>query len=346
MRGDVVNVPPQNTSSTGNRITLAEVAEVAGVSKITVSRALRGSDLVKPVVRDRIQAAASALGYRVNLAARDLRLRQRMRIAVVIDMAASDERPLFDPYPLALLGGIMHECAAAGFAAVLTTNDPRVRAEAHDTSGIIVLGQGAHHEAVRALATLNLPLVVWGANDGVEARMGAAVVGSDNRQGGALAAEYLLDKRRRVVAFLGDTDHAEVADRAAGFRDRLRRDGVEVAAARNCDFTSESGRRAMEDLLAKEARIDGVFAGSDLVAIGAIQALHQAGRQPGSDISVVGYDDMPVAAASNPRLTTIRQDWTRGGRLLAQTLLTRLGSYRVPQPLPQLLPVQLVVRET
>jgi len=332
--------------STGNRITMSDVAAAAGVSKITVSRALRGSALVKPAVREKIQATAAALGYRMNLAARDLRLRQRMRIAVVVDMAASDERPLFDPYPLALLGGIMHECAAAGFAAVLTTNDPRMHAEAQDASGIIVLGQGAHHEAVRRLAALNLPLVVWGANDGVEAGMGVAVVGSDNRQGGALAADYLLDRGRRSLAFLGDTNHAEMAERAAGFGDRLRRNGVEVAAARNCDFTSEGGRRAMADILAQGIRIDGVFAGSDLVAIGAMQALREAGHRVGAEVSVVGYDDMPVAAASAPPLTTIRQDWTRAGRLLAETLFAQLDAQRASPPRPQLLPVSLIVRET
>lgn len=334
------------TAGPTGRVTMSDVAAAAGVSKITVSRALRGSELVKAEVRQRIAEAAAAMGYRVNLAARDLRLRQRRRIAVVIDMPARDDRPLFDPYPLALLGGIMQECAVAGFAVVLTTSDPRMSAEAQDTSGVIVLGQGAHHHAVRALVRLDLPLAVWGADDGVETGMGAAVVGSDNRLGGALAAGHLLDRGCRRLVFLGDTSHAELSDRLAGFRRRLEGTDAACVAARGCDFSSESGRRAMAAILSDGVACDGVFAGSDLVAIGAMQAMREAGLAPGGDVAVVGYDDTPAAAAHTPRLTSVRQDWTGGGRLLAATLLARLDPDSVAMPTSHILPVTLTERET
>lgn len=339
-------MPLKPPHSPPGRVTMSDVAASAGVSKITVSRALRGSDLVKPDVRQRVADVAAAMGYRVNLAARDLRLRQRKRIAVVVDMAARDDRPLFDPYPLALLGGIMQECAAAGFAVVLTTSDPRMSAEAHDTSGIIVLGQGPNHHTVRALSRLDLPLAVWGADDGVEAEMGAAVVGSDNRLGGALAAGHLLDRGRSRLVFLGDTSHAELTDRLDGFRARLNGTSADCVDQRSCDFTSEGGRQAMAAILASDARCDGVFAGSDLVAIGAMQAMRDAGRAPGRDIAIVGYDDTPAAAAQTPRLTSVRQDWTGGGRLLAATLLARLDPDEVAMPTSRILPVTLAVRET
>ncbi len=328
-----------------DRVTLADVATVAGVSKITVSRALRGSELVKPAVRKRISEVAAQMGYRVNLAARDLRLKRRMRIAVVVDMKASDDRPLYDPYPLALLGGIMQECAAAGFAVVLTTSDPKMNAEAMDTSGVIVLGQGAEHETVRALAGLNLPLAVWGADDGVEAEIGAAVVGSDNRQGGMLAAQHLQHRGCKRLVFLGDTHHAELADRVKGFRAGIQV-GTEIVATQSADFTREAGRRAMREVIEAGISFDGVFAGSDLVALGAIDALREAGGALRPNIAIVGYDDTPAAAAHAPRLTTIRQDWTEGGRLLARTLFARLSPDRFAAPRSRILPVQLVERET
>lgn len=333
-------------SSLPGRVTMVDVASASGVSKITVSRALRGSDLVKPEVGARIRDIAASMGYRVNLAARDLRLRQRRRIAVVVDMPARDDRPLFDPYPLALLGGIVQECAAAGFAAVLTTSDPRMSAEAHDTSGVIVLGQGANHDAVRTLARLDLPLAVWGADDGVEAEMGVVVVGSDNRQGGKLAAQHLIGQQRRYLAFLGDVSHAELADRLAGFRAGSAGSHQTIVAVQDCDFTSGSGRRAMASVLASHPDCDGVFAGSDLVAIGAMQALRDAGREPGRDVGIVGYDDTPAAAAQIPRLSSIRQDWTGGGRLLAATLLARLDPDAVDVPKSRVLPVTIAVRDT
>lgn len=330
---------------TGRRVTMADVAGVAGVSKITVSRALSGSELVKAEVRTRICETAAAMGYRINLAARDLRLRQRKRIAVVVDMPATNDRPFYDPYPLALLGGIMQECAAAGFAIVLTTSDPRMGAEAQDASGIIVLGQGVDHHAVRSLTSLNLPLAVWGADDGVEATMGAEVVGSDNRLGGQLAARHLIARDRRRFVFLGDTHHAEIADRAAGFAQGLAA-GAQIVAQRGCDFTREGGRKAMADIVHEGIAFDGVFASSDLVAIGAMQAMTDAGFRPGVDIAVVGYDDIPAAAAHTPRLTTIHQDLTKAGRLLAATLLSRLDPERFDAPWTRSLPVTLVARET
>lgn len=334
-----------SSSNVHDRVTLADVARVAGVSKITVSRALRGSELVKPAVRHRIAEVAAEMGYRINLAARDLRLKRRMRIAVVVDVSASDDRPLYDPYPLAILGGVLQECAAAGFAVVLTTSDPKMSDEVLDTSGVIVLGQGANHATVRSLTGTNLPLAVWGADDGVEREIGAVVVGSDNRQGGMLAAQHLQHRGCQRLVFLGDTSHAELADRAQGFKDGLL-GGTKIVAAQNADFTREGGRRALREVITSGITFDGVFAGSDLVALGAIDALRDAGGASAANVAIVGYDDAPAAAAHAPRLTTIRQDWTEGGKLLARALFARLDSQRFTEPPSRMLPVQLIERET
>ncbi|MBX3595059.1 substrate-binding domain-containing protein [Sphingomonas sp.] len=328
------------------RITLSDVARAVGVSKITVSRAMRDSPLVRADVRQKVRETAEALGYRVNLAARDLRLQQRRRIAVIVEMKVSEERPMYDPFPLALLGGIVQQCAAAGFAVVLATGDPEMAAEARDASGIVVLGQGANHQMVRSLAALELPLVVWGADDGTETTMGVAVVGSDNREGGRLAAAHLLARGARLI-FLGDTSHAEVADRLAGFRESIDgKRGAALVDVRSCDFTREGGRSAMEAVLAGGAAFDGIFAQSDLVAIGAMDALNAAGIAWRDRIAVVGYDDSPAAAAHRPQLTSIRQDWTAGGRLLASAMLAQLHPARHRSPESHILPVSLTRRET
>lgn len=329
-----------------NRVTISHIADAVGVSRITVSRALRNSDLVKAALRERIQDTAAAMGYRINLAARDLRLRQHRRIAVVIDMAPSAARPMFDPYPLALLGGIVQECASAGFAVILTTSDPQMSPEIQDARGIILLGQGADHHAVHGLSSLALPLAVWGADDGVEAQLGAVVVGSDNRLGGALAATHLLDRGATRLVFLGDTRHAEVADRFTGFSARLAGSAGRLVAQEACDFTSDGGRAAMAEVLAGGTRFDGVFAGSDLMAIGAMQAMRAAGFEPGRDIGVVGYDDSPAAAAHQPPLSSIHQNWTAGGQLLAAALLTTLDSALYPAPPSRVLQTELVARAT
>lgn len=334
------------SAQSDSRITMADVAQAAGVSKITVSRALNGSKLVRADLRERVTEVAATMGYRINLAARDLRLNQRRRIAVVVDMQARDDRPLYDPYPLALLGGLLQESAAAGYAVVLTTSDPRVSVEAHDASGVILLGQGPGHRAVRDLLRLGLPLVVWGADDGVEDRLGAIVVGSDNLMGGSLAADHLIARNRARMVFLGDTSHAEMADRESGFRARLLERDKQYLGTEVCDFTVKGGREAFAAVLAADPSVDGVFAASDLVAIGAMQAMREANRQPGRDIGVVGYDDAPAAVAHSPRLTSIRQDWTAGGQLLAASLLAELDPTSFAPPHSHVLPVGIAVRDT
>lgn len=339
-------MPRLQGSPSNSRVTMADIAAAAEVSKITVSRALNGSSLVRPEVREKVEETAARLGYRLNLAARDLRLQQRRRIGVIVDLQARDERPLFDPYPLALLGGVLQECAAAGFAVVLATNDVRMIAEAQDTSGVIVLGQGPGHRVVRDLLRLNLPLTVWGADDGIEARLGATVVGSDNHLGGRLAARHLIEQGRRRFVYIGDTSHAEMADRETGLRAEIPGGGRSYLGSFPCQFTVDGGRAAMAEALASNPDIDAVFACSDLVAIGAMQALQAAGRSPGIDVGLVGYDDTPAAAAQSPRITSVRQDWTNGGRLLASSLLAKLEPEVFETPETLILPVSLSVRET
>ena len=328
------------------RLTLSDIANAVGVSRITVSRALRNSDLVRLEVRQQIQQVAAAMGYRPNLAARDLRLRQRNRIAVVVDMTASADRPMYDPYPLAILGGIMQQCATAGLALLLTTSGNAISPETLDSDGIILLGQGSNHHAVHALAAFGLPLAVWGADDGVESRLGVSVVGSDNRSGGRLAASHMLAHGRRRLVFLGNPSHAEVSARLSGCRQRLDECDAMLVAERPCDFTAESGREVTAALLAEGVRPDGVFAGSDLMAIGAMQALREAGFAPGRDVSIVGYDDSPAAASHSPGLTSVHQDWTAGGELLAATLLHKLDPDRYAAPASSTLASTLIVRDT
>src|SRR3546814_16564789 len=111
----------------GNRPTMEDIAREAGVSTITVSRALAGNPLVKAATRDRIREIAAARGYQLNVAARNLRQKKTRTIAVVIEMLPTEQRPMSDPYPLALLGGIIQELSTAGYSAVLSTAATCVR---------------------------------------------------------------------------------------------------------------------------------------------------------------------------------------------------------------------------
>jgi DNA-binding LacI/PurR family transcriptional regulator len=320
--------------------TMADLARVAGVSKITVSRALSGHPLVKPETRERIRKLAADSGYRLNVAARNLRLQRTHTIAVIVEMSASPTRPMSEPYPLALLGGIMQELTSASYNLVLTTAETFGRT-APSADGVILLGQGWHEEAVAPVAAFQLPLVVWGA---VREGQPYVAVGSDNWAGGAIAAERLLTMGRRNLVFLGDTEYAEMADRFGGFSAQMEGTDAKLLARRSCAFTFAGGHDAMVSLIeAFGDVIDGVFACSDLIAMGAARALVEHARRIPEQVSVIGFDDSPTSAFFVPALTSIRQDWNEAGRLLARKALALVEG---EQAVSEKLPTQLIVRSS
>lgn len=321
-------------------VTMADVADALGISKITVSRALSGHASVKPATREKVKEAAERLGYRMNVAARNLRLQRTQAIAVVIELTPQHNRSMMEPYPLSLLGGIMEELTGANFNLVLTTVDQFHRSPPA-VDGAILLGQGVHEDAVGMMKQAGLPFCVWGASHG---EGHPVTVGSDNLQGGRLAAEHLLARGCRRALFLGDIAHGEVEDRYSGFASVFEAGGGNIIAALPCNFTMDDGYRAARSFLGQQdERVDAVFAGSDAIAMGAIRAFSEAGHAIPGDILVVGFDDSPGAALSDPELTSVRQDWEGGGRMLARKVLKLIDGQIVES---QMLPVSLIARES
>ena len=332
------NKNPVRTSDAG--LTMEDIARVAGVSTITVSRALRDSPLVTEKTREKVRKIAEEQGYRLNISARNLRMRRSYSIAVVVEMTPMKGRPMSDPYPLELLGGITQELTTAGYSVVLTSKQLLDTAPVQGADGMILLGQGSHGEAVRTLEKTGLPLVVWGAPE-----VGATyiVVGSDNRKGGISVAERFIEQGRKKLIFLGDVDHAEVQERCAGFIDALGGQGT-VHIIRPKAFTFESGFDSMTALLKKKGHaFDGVFAASDLLAMGAIRALTEHQLRVPDDVSVIGYDDTPGAASFVPPLSSVHQYLRDGGVLLAKKILGLVNGEEVAS---EMLPTTLIARQT
>ncbi|MES2900250.1 MAG: LacI family DNA-binding transcriptional regulator [Pseudomonadota bacterium] len=319
---------------------MEDLANLAGVSTITVSRALRDSPLVTEQTREKIRRLAEQQGYRLNISARNLRMRRSYSVAVVVEMTPVKGRPMSDPYPLELLGGITQELTTAGYSVVLTSKQLLDTAPVQGADGLILLGQGSHGEAVRVLQKAGLPLVVWGAP---EQGSSYIVVGSDNRKGGASVAERFIEQGRGKLVFLGDVDHAEVQERCAGFIDAMHGKG-KVHIIRPKAFTFESGFDSMSAALKKSgAGIDGVFAASDLLAMGAIRALTEHRLRVPEDVSVIGYDDTPGAASFVPPLTSVHQYLRDGGVLLAKKMLGLIQGESVSS---EMLPTTLISRQT
>lgn len=328
--------------NTDGRPTMEQVAALAGVSKITVSRALRGSELVRPEVRERIVKIAAEAGYRMNVAARSLRTRRTQTIAVVIEQLQRDDRPITDPFLLAMIGGLLDVLSPADYAMLLTTHDHFLGSNAIGADGVVVLGQGEGGRGLQRVGSFGLPVVAWG--EPVPG-LTVPVIGSDNRLGGRLAAEHLVQGGRRRVLFLGDPQHPEVASRLEGVREVLAASEAVLAGIMPCAFATEAGAQAIAQALSAEMQFDSLIAVSDFIAAGACDTLIASGIAVPEAVAVVGFDDTPIASTHRPSITSIRQDATAAGRALGAAILAIIDDPASPWSTTPL-PVELVVRES
>jgi DNA-binding LacI/PurR family transcriptional regulator len=330
-----------------------DIAYHAGVSQATVSRALRGSPLVSAETRRRIQAIAKQLNYKVDKNASNLRRQHSVTLALLLFEDPTSDDSLINPFFLSMLGSITRACARQGYDLLISfqhlSDDWHADyQDSHKADGLILLGYGDYLVArnkLEGLVEQGTHFVRWGAV--VEGQPGVSI-GCDNNQGGRAITEHLLALGRRDIAFIGDISPGcpEFSDRYRGYCTALREAGVainpdlQVDAA---DSTETVGQRAMRQLLARGPRIDAVFAASDLMAIGAMRALDEAGLKVPRDVAVVGFDDIPVAGLTNPPLTTVAQDTKRAGELLVETLIHRIRNEPTSSVM---LPARVVVRRS
>lgn len=329
------------TGDSGDRPTMERVAELAGVSKITVSRALRGSDLVRPEVRERVAQVAKDIGYRVNVAARNLRTRRSRTIAVVIEQLDRGDRPIADPLLLSMIGGLLEALTPADYAMLLTTIDHYLSANGVGADGVVMLGEGEGGLRLSEIEAFKVPMIAWGEPVG---GIKVPVIGSANRLGGSLAAEHLVGTGRSRILFLGDEQHPEVAARLAGCRDILAARTAMLADVIPCAFTADAGARAVGSAIDAGIAFDAVFAASDFIAAGACDELDSRRIDVPGKVAVIGFDDAPIAAVHRPALSTIRQDGVAAGKALGEAIVALIDGGQ-PETARQL-PVELVVRES
>jgi len=325
---------------------MAEVARRAGVSLSTVSRALSGSALVSEKTRAQIQRTAQKLGYQVDTVGSSLRTGMTRTIGVVIPLAHAANQGFSDPFFLEILGALADELSTSGYSMLLhkVTEDPsewiETIARGRRADGVIVIGQSLHHESLDRVADAGYPLVVWGAQLPGQHYQ---TVGSDNETGGCDATTHLVAQGCRRIVFLGDPAAPEVAARRKGYLRALRTAGIERRTQLEVPvrFGGDTAYRAVAALLDDGVEFDGIFACSDVFAINAMRALAEHDCKVPADVALVGFDDIPFAALTSPPLTTIRQNYQVGARLLVDSLLRRL---RGEAPDSVVIPTGLVVR--
>ncbi|MFF9333518.1 LacI family DNA-binding transcriptional regulator [Streptomyces albogriseolus] len=337
---------PEQTAA--NRPTLEAVAARAGVSRATASRVVNGGAGVRQPLVDKVREAVDELGYVPNHAARSLVTRRHGAVAVII--AEPELRVFSDPFFAQQLRGISRELTANDLQLVLLWVEDesdhgriaRYLAGGH-VDGAIAFSLHGDDRLPRLITESKVPTVLGG-RPGTEAGPALPYVDTDNRGGAREAVRHLVSLGRRTIAHIaGPGDQTSALDRIAGYHDVLIDPDPELL--REGSFTEESGARAMAELLDRRPGIDGVFVANDLMALGALRVLRERGLRVPQDVAVVGFDDMEaVVRASDPALTTVRQDVEGLGRLSVKLLVKLLSRPTGRVPASVIMPTTLVRR--
>lgn len=306
-------------------VTLEDVARASGYSRATVSRVVNGQANVDPAIAAAVQRAIKRTGYAANSAARTLAGGASHNVGLVF---VEGFRELFrNPYWGEVVEGIAHTLGAHGYRASFLVRDEGRQLDTalvqRAVDAVIVMSPGADDRLERRLSRSGIPTVVFG--QAVDARRHASAL-IDEEAAGALAASVLQAAgRTHPVVITGRVDMQVSERRVAGFAAAWL--GAPLATARQAvgDFTVEGGYRAMRELLRRNRAVDAVFACSDLMALGALQALHEAGRPVPDSVAVVGVDGTVLGEQAQPRLTSIGADLEALGRELGALTLEAIA---------------------
>jgi len=329
--------------------TIKDVALRAQVSVATVSHVVNDTRFVSEAARARVQQAIAELHYVPSALARSLKSNRTHTVGMMIPNSSN-------PYFAEIIRGIEDSCYEAGFNVILCNSDDdplrqstyvRLLSE-KQVDGLIVMSSGTDAELLQTLRAAKMPLVLV---DREIDDLVADLVEVNHEAGGFLATQHLLQLgHRRIACIAGPHGLSSARERVQGYQRALRDAGVAAddRLLRHGDFTSAGGHAAMAELLAPALPADrpsAVFASNDLMAIGAVCAAAAKGLRLPQDLSVIGFDDIALAAYSNPPLSSIVQPKHHTGALAAQLLLQRIAQ---PQRQPQraILQPSLVVRQS
>jgi DNA-binding LacI/PurR family transcriptional regulator len=328
--------------------TLADVAQLAGVSCATASRVLTGSARVRPQTRDKVEHAISQLGYARNRAPRSIQPRGTGSIALVV--CEENVKFFADPFFARMLWGISKALTTADLQLVLLT---LYSARDYHTlsrylrSGHVdgALFMSMHSRPDFDFTSLGLPLVLCGRPVG--GGDGLSYVDADNVDGAQQAVSYLLSSGRRAVATIaGPPDMSPGIDRLLGYKKAMTATGVnDPGMIAYGDFTRRSGEHALYRLIDHRPALDAVFVASDLMATGALHALRRLGRKVPDDVAVIGFDDLPLSQHTEPTLSTVRQPVDTMGARMVHELLTQITT-KDRAPSHVILSTELIIRRS
>ena len=317
-----------DTPPPGRIRNIAELARLARVSTGTVSRALANKSLVNKETRERIQALARVHGFRPNQMARRLRVQETRVIGVVVPLGHEQRQHLSDPFFMTILGHLADALTESGYDIMLSRVIPDEEdwleriVDSGMLDGVLVIGQSNQFEALERVAQYYRPMVVWGSHSPGQKH---CTVGVDNRKGGRLAGECLIAGGRKRLAFLGEVGVPELHQRFLGLCDAAKAAGLPAPLQIDIHLASDTMAEEIGGRIERIRNLDGIAAGSDLIAMQAVRMLADHDIAVPGDISVIGFDDLPLAEQTIPRLTTISQSIAKGAQAMVSTLFERIA---------------------
>lgn len=331
-----------------NKLTLEKIAELAGVSRSTASRVMRKQGSVSKTARERVLAVVEETGFQPNAAARSLAGSSTNIIGFVISEVS---RHIFnDPYFGRLIEGVTQ--TANGFDQTLTLflihdeqDVPRMTTRILQNQlvdGIVVSNTIKDNPIIPSLLKNNMPFVVVGRHEDPR----VSYVDADNLGGAYSAVSHLVRVGyKRIGTLTGTMTNYSAIDRLEGYKNALQARGREINEQHiyRGEFTQLSGYDGAKHLLSKN--VDAIFAASDAIASGALEAINEAGLRVPDDIGLIGFDDLPFAAGTNPSLTTVRQSIRQAGSMAVEILLDIVANNdALPHRIS--LPTELVIRSS
>lgn len=305
--------------------TIRDVAERARVSVASVSRVLTGAGAVTETTRERVMEAVRALKYVPHSGARSLSTSRTHTIGVILP-------DLFGEFFSELIRGMDRAARERGFHLIVSSSHDdadeaaaAIRSMRGRVDGLIILSPHLDADELGGALPSQTQLPVLLMNGGaVDARRPSIVV--DNRGGAIAAVEHLIaDGRRHIVHVRGPAGNLEAEARLGGYFEAMTNAGLAPVVV-NGDFTQQAGFSAGVALTRRDQRPDGVFAANDMMAVGVLLALQEAGLRCPEDVAVVGFDDVPIAALVRPALTTLRLNIAETGRRALERLVDMIAS--------------------
>lgn len=333
------------------RLTIEEIADLAAVSRSTVSRVLNNHPSVRPAVRARVQQVIQEQRYTPRAAARSLASRRTNVVGLLIPRSAAT---IFaDPFFPYVIQGITETCTNRGYFLMLSmvTHEreqdfyERVLRGRH-VDGLIMLSSDIDDPILPLLIRDETPLVLIGRHPYLHDVTSADV---DNRDGAVQAVRHLIELgHQRIATITGPLYMAAAMDRRDGYKQALAEVAIPIRPELivEGDFTQPGGYEAMKTLLALPNRPTAVFVASDGMAPGALRAIQEAGLRIPEDIAIASHDDLPLATIVSPSLTTVHQPVYELGAAAVDLLLTRLEHPNEHSPTHVRLQTHLVVRQS